>query len=188
MVRLILCSPIPVKRRRASATMLGLSHARLRRFWIDRWRAKATIEYNWESYHEGKRSSTEASRCRRLLERLSARGLDHFHQCSRFHRPERHALPGKRGLSDRTIAAHNGRLGETAALLRGRTEEGSARRRCSKSLDVARAPGRLYRSRERSDRGSADGPALQAGDLPLRRAPDGRDGPQGRGLRSRSER
>src|SRR6266478_3442973 len=72
MVRLILCSPIPVKRRRASATMLGCHMHELRRFWIDRWRAKATIGYNWESYHEGKRSSTEASRCRRLLERLSA--------------------------------------------------------------------------------------------------------------------
>jgi len=38
---------------------LGVSDTELRRFWIDRLRQ--IYQYNWESYHEGKRSSTEAS-------------------------------------------------------------------------------------------------------------------------------
>ena len=39
---------------------------------------------------------------------------------------------GERGLPRRRIAAHKGRLGETAAVFRGREEEGRAGGRCSR--------------------------------------------------------
>ena len=81
---------------------------------------------------------------------------------------------GKRGLSRGAIAAHKGRLGKTAAVFRRRKKEGVLAVDAANSLDVAGPQGRLYRSRKRSHRRSSDGPAVQAGDFPVRGPADGR--------------
>ena len=84
------------------------------------------------------------------------------------------------------IEAHQGGLGQAAALLPGRAKERRACGRCKDAIDAAGAQGRLYRPRQRGHRRPADRPAVQAGDLPVRRPAHGRGRSEGRRLRSRS--
>ena len=98
-----------------------------------------------ERHHESKCRCQRRCRHWRLLEGVSAGRVAEYHQRSRLHCPERHALHRQRGLPGRRFAAHNSRLDETAAVFHGRTEKGGPRSRRENSLDTAGPQSRLHR-------------------------------------------
>ena len=87
-------------------------------------------------------------------------------------------------IPGRPTAAHQGRVGQAAALLQGRTEEGvlasiQTRRR------LAGPQGGLYRPEKRSNRRAADRSAVQARHIPVRRPENGPSRCEGGGIRGR---